>query len=77
MGRLLHSVICAPITSNIRGLTTEVRIGPESGLSDESVANFDNTLLLSRTLLIRRIGRAPDDVMEESCAALMKAIGCS
>src|SRR5438477_10312667 len=69
MGRLLHSVICAPITSTIREIGTEVRIGTESGLATESVANFDNTLLVSRILLVRRLGRASDDVMEQSCRA--------
>ena len=58
MGRLLHSVICAPISSTIRGLSTEVAVGTEAGLVAASVANFDNTLLLDRTRLIRRLGRA-------------------
>src|SRR5688572_28451130 len=49
MGRLLHSVICAPITSNIRGLATEVSLGQEAGLAHASAANFDNTFLLART----------------------------
>ena len=76
MGRLLHSVICAPITSIIRGLATEVTLGPESGISRESVINFDNTLLLSRTLLVRRLGTVPGSTMDEACRALAIAVGC-
>jgi len=76
MGRVLHSVICAPITSTIRGLATEVAVGPEAGLVSESVANFDNTLLLARTRLQRRLGRATDRTMEAACAALVIAAGC-
>ncbi len=76
MGRLLHSVICAPITSTIRGLATEVPVGPEAGLVSESVANFDNTLLLARTRLQRRLGQASDGTMEAACAALVIAAGC-
>lgn len=38
MGRILHSVVCAPITSNVRGLTTEVVLGKESGLAHRSAA---------------------------------------
>ncbi len=34
MGRILHSVICAPITSRIRGLTTEVALGRDVGLAE-------------------------------------------
>jgi mRNA interferase MazF len=76
MGRLLHSVICAPITSTIRGIATEVRLGPDAGLVNESVANFDNTFLLSRSRLIRRLGRAPARAMDEACRALMIAVDC-
>jgi len=76
LGRLLHSVICAPVTSTVRGLATEVSLGPESGLLHGSVANFDNTLLLTRTRLVRRLGRAPKATMEEACRALVTATGC-
>jgi mRNA interferase MazF len=76
MGRLLHSVICAPITSTIRGLSTEVALGVESGLVQDSVANFDNTLLLDRTRLVRRLGRATPEAMEAACRALTSATGC-
>ena len=76
MGELLHSVICAPITSTHRGLSTEVSLGVEAGLANDSVANFDNTMLVSRGSLIRRIGRATDDTMRAACVALAKATGC-
>lgn len=76
MGRLLRSVICAPITSNARGLTTEVPLGPEAGLRSPSVANFDNTFLLARRRLIRRLGRAGRSTMVDACHALAIATGC-
>lgn len=76
MGRLLHSVICAPISSTIRGIATELRLGPDAGLANESVANFDNTFLLARARLIRRLGRASASDMDEVCRALMTAVGC-
>lgn len=76
LGRLLHSVICAPVTSAVRGLATEVSLGPECGLLHDSVANFDNTLLLARTRLVRRLGRAPATTMEAACRALATAAGC-
>ena len=76
MGRLLHSVVCAPITSRIRGLATEVAVGPEAGLVTASVANFDNTFLLSRSRLAHRLGRASVATMEQACAAIETALGC-
>jgi mRNA interferase MazF len=76
MGRLLHSVICAPITSNTRGISTEVRLGSDAGLAHDSVANLDNTFLLSRSRLVRRLGRAAAASMDEACQALVIATGC-
>lgn len=76
MGRILHSVICAPITSRIRGIGTEVPLGSEAGLAEPSVANFDNTLLLPRRCLVRRLGRADAETLEAACHALATAVGC-
>jgi mRNA interferase MazF len=77
MSRLLPSVICAPITTTIRGLATEVPLGPDAGLRSESVANFDNAFLLARHHLVRRLGRAGTATMAAACTALSIAAGCS
>jgi mRNA interferase MazF len=76
MGRILHSVICAPITSTIRGISTEVPLGMEAGLVQPSVANLDNLFLLERSRLIRRLGSAPAPTMDAACAALAIAVDC-
>jgi mRNA interferase MazF len=76
MGSILHSVICAPITSTARGLSTEVGLGADAGLMRDSVANLDNVFLLSRSRLVRRLGRAPESAMQAACEALAVATGC-
>ncbi len=40
--RLLAWVTVAPITSMIRGLTSEVPVGPRNGLDHDSVISCDN-----------------------------------
>ena len=60
----------------LSSLSTEVAVGSEAGLVAASVANFDNTLLLDRARLIRRLGRASPATMEAACRALATAIGC-
>lgn len=76
LGGILHSVVCAPITSTVRGLSTEVALGPEAGLVRDSVANFDNTFLLRRTRLVSHLGRASERTMQDACIALAVATGC-
>lgn len=76
MGRLLNAVIGAPITSTVRGLSTEVEVGPEDGLRLESVANLDNLQLVPRSRLVRRVGRARASTMSAICTAISIATGC-
>ena len=76
MGRLLHSVISASITTTMRELATGVELGRGAGLAQDSVVNFDNTLLVSRERLVRRLGRASGETMQEACRALAIAVGC-
>jgi mRNA interferase MazF len=77
LGRLLHSVIVAPVTSTIRGLSTEVPLGHEDGIRHKSVANLDNVQLLGRDRLRRRIGRVRPSTMKAVCTALSVAVDCT
>lgn len=77
MGQLLQAVISAPVTSTIRGLSTEVRLGTADGVRIESVANLDNVQLVARARLVRRVGRARPAIMKAICAALSTAAGCA
>jgi mRNA interferase MazF len=76
MGRLLNAVIGAPVTSTVRGLSTEVPVGPADGVRAESVANLDNVTLVARDRLVRRVGRAQPTTMRAICQALSIATGC-
>lgn len=76
MGRLLTSVVAAPVTSVVRGLSTEVRVGPDDGVRAASVANLDNVTLVPRSSLLRPVGRARPATMRAICQALAVAVSC-
>lgn len=76
MGGVLNAIIGAPVTSTVRGISTEVAVGPEDGVRIPSVANLDNLQLVARTRLVRRIGRATPQTMNGLCQALATATGC-
>ena len=42
----LTSVTCAPITRTIRGIRSEVLLGPEHGLPEVCVLNCDNVITI-------------------------------
>jgi mRNA interferase MazF len=43
---VLQTVTCAPITRTIRGIGSEVEVGPEQGLPETSVISCDNLLTI-------------------------------
>jgi mRNA interferase MazF len=52
----LSRVTVAPITSNIRGLSTEVRVGRANGLDQDSVVSCDNIVTVPVSTLGQGIG---------------------
>src|SRR5215204_2194513 len=53
----LSRVTVAPITSTVRGLSTEVPVGPNNGLDHPSVVSCDNVVTVPKAALGRQIGR--------------------
>jgi mRNA interferase MazF len=77
LGRYLHAVLVAPITSTVRGVSTEVRVGPDDGVRVRSVANLDHLQLVDRRCLVRHVGTARRETMHAICEAASIALGCS
>ena len=48
---VITAITCAPITRTIRGIRSEVDVGPAQGLLDQSVINCDNLITIPTTLL--------------------------
>lgn len=52
----LRRVTVAPITTSVRGLSTEVPVGPVNGLQVPSVVSCDNIVTVPADALGRQIG---------------------
>jgi len=48
---LLHTVMVAPVTSTIHGAPSEVRVGVEEGLKNESAVNLDHVQTVEQSRL--------------------------
>jgi mRNA interferase MazF len=66
----LSRVTVAPITTTVRGLSTEVPVGPANGLDRASVVSCDNILTVPVTALGRQLGF----LLAEQETALTEAI---
>lgn len=72
----LSRVTVAPITSTIRGVPSEVLLGPEDGMRNACVANLHNVVTVPQSGLGRRVATLGRARMREVCAALAFALGC-
>ena len=72
VGRL-RTVTVAAITSTIRGLATEVPVGPDNGLDHDSVVNLDNVFTIDHRSLGRRVGFLSDSQEPALAEAVINA----
>lgn len=73
---VLSSIVVAPVTSTVRGIPTELRLGRAEGLREPCAASFDNLRPLPRALLVERVGRISADRRRELCRALAALADC-
>jgi mRNA interferase MazF len=72
---VLTWILVAPITRTIRGIPTEVPLGPTEGLPQECVASFDNLQPIRRSFLADRLGDIGSRRLEV-CSALGAMADC-
>ena len=70
---VLTSVTVAPITSRIRGIDSEVAVGPTNGIEIASVINCDNITTIPKTALGRAVGFITPQQEIELAAAISHA----
>jgi mRNA interferase MazF len=73
---LLAKVVVALITTQTRGIPTEVRLEPGDGMPHTSVVSFDNVYTLSKRRLVSRITELSNARLDEICEALRFAFAC-
>jgi len=73
---VLTSFVVAPVTRTVRGIPTEVLLGPGHGLRVECVASFDNLQPIRCSLLTSRVGQLASSESGEICRALAALADC-
>ncbi|MBI2899672.1 MAG: type II toxin-antitoxin system PemK/MazF family toxin [Planctomycetes bacterium] len=70
-------VTVVPVTRTVRGIPTEVRLGPADGLPKAGAANADEIVTVPRDLLDRRISGLTRAKLAELDEAIRFALGLS
>ena len=72
----LTTVLVAPVTRSVRGIPTEVPLGPDDGLRQECAATLDNSIAIRRAYLTAHIGSITAGRWPDVCAAMHAALDC-
>ena len=72
----LRNVVVALVTARIRGLVSEVRLGPGDGMPRECVISLDNMRTVAKAQLTEPITRLGAERIDELCRAPAAANGC-
>ena len=72
----LSRVTIAPLTSAIRGVPSEVVVGPEDGVKQSCAVNLHNVVTVAKDGIGRRVAQLGGQRMSEVCDALAFALGC-
>lgn len=73
----LSAVTVAPVTSTVRGAASEVQLSKADGMKGPCAVNLHNVVTVPKAWLGRRVATLSPERMEEICAALGFALGCS
>lgn len=73
---VLRTILVAPVSRTVRGIPSEVLLGPDEGLAVECAASCDGILPFPRAMLVRRVGRLGPERISELCGAARAAIDC-
>ncbi len=73
----LSAVTVAPITSTIRGVPSEVALTEADGMKRPCAINLHNAVTVPKVHLGRRVAMLGAKRLDEICAALGFALGCT
>jgi mRNA interferase MazF len=69
------TVVCAPVYSARHGLSTQLGVGPDEGLRQESSVHCDELVSLPKSLLTNFVGSLPAARVSDLDRALVVALG--
>ena len=73
---VLGALLAVPATRTVRGIASEVELGPEDGMPDQCALTLDNIRAVAKGFFVERICTLGPERMESVCRALAHATGC-
>ncbi|MEX2618834.1 MAG: type II toxin-antitoxin system PemK/MazF family toxin [Egibacteraceae bacterium] len=73
---VMQRVLVAPVTTRVRGVPSELPVGPDEGLPVASVASFDNVRPFPKAMLVRRVGALAPPRRHLICSVAAATLDC-
>ena len=73
---VVNAVLAVPATRTVRGIPTEVPIGPHEGMPEACALTLDNLTAMPKAFFVERISELGPDLMASVCRALARAASC-
>lgn len=73
---VLNALLVVPATTKVRGIPTEVELGPDDGMPVQCALTLDNIQPVPRGLLTERITALGPRRLAELCESLRLMAGC-
>lgn len=72
----LRNIVVVLVTRTIRGIDTEVELGPDDGMPVACAVSLDNLRTVPQALVTESITRLDVERLDAICRALTRATGC-
>jgi mRNA interferase MazF len=73
---VLRTVLAVPATRTVRGIPTEVPLGPDDGMPEECALSFDNATVVDQSLLVEHVCTLGPAQLDAACRAWNAAVAC-
>jgi mRNA interferase MazF len=73
---VLRSVVAVPATRTVRGIASEVALGPDDGMPGHCALTLDNVRAIPKAYFVEPICALGPERMASVCKALDHATGC-
>lgn len=73
---VLNNVVCAPITTTIRNIPSELSLDTTDGMPRPCAATMDNIRVVPKSRLVSRIVSLRPERLSDVCDTLSIAMGC-
>jgi len=74
---VLNTATVVPVTSTMRGVPSEVALDVDDGMKGPCAVNLHNAVTVAKNRIGRRVASLSSERMNEVCAALRFALGCT